>query len=68
MYSVAVRELCEFAAKTGDLDHRFTPSPSAQEGVAGHQIVAARRGQTRRSEVPVSGDYKQLRVRGRADG
>jgi DNA excision repair protein ERCC-2 len=68
MYTVAVRELCEFAAKTGDLDHRFTPSPSAQEGIAGHQIVAGRRGQARRSEVSVSGDYKQLRVRGRADG
>lgn len=35
-YSVAVRELCEFAAKTGDLDHRFTPSPTAREGIAGH--------------------------------
>ena len=42
IYRVAVRELCEFAAKTGDLDHRFTPSPSAQEGIAGHQLVTAR--------------------------
>ena len=33
-YRVAVRELCEFAAKSGDLDHRFTPSPSAQQGIA----------------------------------
>jgi len=68
LYSVPVRELCEFAAKTGDLDHRFTPSPSAHEGNVGHQIVAARRGSVRRSEVTVSADYKQLRVRGRADG
>ncbi|MEO7056163.1 MAG: DEAD/DEAH box helicase, partial [Caldimonas sp.] len=67
-YTVAVRELCEFAAKTGDLDHRFTPSPSAQEGIAGHQTVAARRGSTHRSEVQVSGDHGPLRVRGRADG
>jgi DNA excision repair protein ERCC-2 len=65
---VAVRELCEFAAKSGDLDHRFTPSPSAQEGIAGHKIVAARRASTHCSEVLVAGDFKQLSVRGRADG
>ena len=63
-----MRELCEFAAKRGDLDHRFTPSPSAQEGIAGHKIVAGRRGSTRRSEVAVSGQFKELLVRGRADG
>ena len=63
-----MRELCEFAAKRGDLDHRFTPSPSAQDGIAGHKIVAGRRGSTRRSEVAVSGQYKELFVRGRADG
>ena len=67
-YGVAVRELCEFAAKRGDLDHRFTPSPSAQEGIAGHKIVASRRASTRRSEVLVAGEFKQLSVRGRADG
>ena len=67
-YRVAVRELCEFAAKRGDLDHRFTPSPSAQEGIAGHKVVAGRRGPARRSEVTVSGQYKELLVRGRADG
>ena len=27
-YSVAVRALCEFTAKVGDLDLRFTPSPA----------------------------------------
>jgi DNA excision repair protein ERCC-2 len=68
VYTVAVRELCEFAAKTGDLDHRFTPSPSAQEGMAGNKTVAARRDASRRSEVVVAGDFKELRVRGRADG
>ena len=67
-YSVAVRELCEFAAKSGDLDHRFTPSPTAQEGIAGHQVVAARRGSRRRNEFVLAGQFKQLRVRGRADG
>ena len=67
-YVVAVRVLCAFAAKAGDLDHRFTPSPTAQDGIEGHQIVAGRRGQARRNEVNVAGDYKQLTVRGRADG
>ena len=63
-----MRELGEFAAKRGDLGHRFTPSPSAQEGIAGHKIVAGRRGSTRHGEVVVSGQYKELLVRGRADG
>ena len=42
-YTVAVRALTEFTAKQGDLDLRFTPSPSAQEGIAGHATVTARR-------------------------
>lgn len=68
IYTVAVRELCEFAAKQGDLDLRFTPSPSAREGIAGHRSVAACRSTTYRSEVCLAGRYGRLRVRGRADG
>jgi Rad3-related DNA helicase len=67
-YTVAVRALCEFTAKQGDLDLRFTPSPTAQEGIAGHAVVAARRGEHYRSEVTLEGDYGLLHVRGRADG
>ena len=67
-YSVAVRALCEFTAKHGDLDLRFTPSPSAQEGVAGHALVASRRAAGYQAELSLAGDYKELRVRGRADG
>jgi Rad3-related DNA helicase len=67
-YTVAVRELCQCAAKTGDLDLRFTPAPTAQEGVAGHQLVASRRGPGWRAEVALSGQYRGLRLRGRADG
>jgi Rad3-related DNA helicase len=67
-YTVAVRALCEFTAKVGDLDLRFTPSPSAVEGMAGHRTVTARRGPAYQAEVALSGDYLQLRVRGRADG
>ncbi len=67
-YRIAVRALCEFCAKQGDLDLRFTPAPSAQQGIAGHQSVAARRGPGYRSEVALSGEYGRLIVRGRADG
>ena len=67
-YTVTVRALCEFTAKHGDLDLRFTPSPSAQEGIAGHGIVASRRGPDYEAEVTLEGAFEELRVRGRADG
>ncbi|HCO65977.1 MAG TPA: ATP-dependent DNA helicase, partial [Alcanivorax sp.] len=67
-YTVAVRALCEFTAKAGDLDLRFTPSPTAQEGIAGHAVVAGRRGEGYENEVALSGEFKHLKVRGRADG
>jgi len=68
LYTVAVRALCEFAAKQGDLDLRFTPSPTSQQGIAGHQTVAARRSAGYSCEVPLSGEFRHLIVRGRADG
>lgn len=67
-YTVAVRELCEFTAKQGDLDLRFTPAPTALEGMAGHRVVASRRAEGYRAEVALAGHYKTLQVRGRADG
>lgn len=67
-YSVAVRALCDFSARRGDLDLRFTPSPSAQEGVAGHQLVAGRRGPGYETEISLRGEFGPLVVRGRADG
>ena len=67
-YTVSVRALCEFTAKHGDLDLRFTPSPSAQEGIAGHGIVTSRRGADYLPELSLQGDYQLLTVRGRADG
>lgn len=67
-YSVSVRALCNFTAKHGDLDWRFTPAPSAQEGMAGHALVVSRRDSAYQSEVSLEGDYKTLTVRGRADG
>ena len=68
MISISVRQLCEFAAKSGDLDLRFTPSPTAQQGREGHVLVAQRRGPAYESEVNLSGSHQGLQVRGRADG
>ncbi|HEX6591983.1 MAG TPA: hypothetical protein VF050_08290, partial [Moraxellaceae bacterium] len=67
-FRIAVRELCEFTAKSGDLDLRFTPVPSAQEGMEGHRIVASRRGPDYQAEIPLSADYGPLQLRGRCDG
>lgn len=67
-YEVAVRTLCEFTAKRGNLDMRFTPSPSAIEGMAGHRVIASRRGNSFQTELTLTGDYGPLRIRGRADG
>ena len=67
-FTVAVRALCAFTARAGDLDLRFTPAPSAEEGIAGHARLAARRGPDYQSELPLSGRCGPLRVRGRADG
>ena len=36
-YTVSVRSLCEFTAKHGDLDRRFTPSATALEGLLGQR-------------------------------
>lgn len=70
--TVAVRALCEFTARTGDLDLRFTPAPSALEGMEGHAAVQQRRraqpGSRYEAEVTLSGQFEDLQVRGRADG
>ena len=64
-YSVAVRALCEFTAKEGDLDLRFTPAPTAAEGMAGHSTVVGRRGAGYVAEMPLAGAYPGLLVSGR---
>ena len=66
--TVSVRALCAFAARAGDLDLRFVPAPSAQEGMAGHALVQHRRGEGYESEVALVSHCGALRVRGRADG
>ncbi|HVW71347.1 MAG TPA: PD-(D/E)XK nuclease family protein, partial [Steroidobacteraceae bacterium] len=67
-YTISVRALCEFTAKEGDLDRRFTPSPSAQQGMEGHSIIAARRPAGYEKEIALEAEYGGLHIRGRADG
>lgn len=67
-YSVAVRALCEFAARSGDLDLRFTPAPSALEGMVGHSLVQGSRSKGYEAEIKLTGQFQDLTVQGRADG
>lgn len=67
-YTVSVRSLCEFTAKRGSLDRRFTPSATSLEGQAGQMAVLARRSPDYETELPLEAVHGNLRVRGRADG
>ncbi len=67
-FTVSVRSLCEFTAKRGDLDRRFTPSATALEGLIGQAAAVARRGPGYESELALESRFETLRVRGRADG
>lgn len=71
-FAVAVGDLARFCHRSGDIDHRFTPSPTGAEGIAGHQRLYRRRPAGYQSEFAV-----ELRravggttvvLRGRADG
>ena len=71
-FTVAVADLARFCHRRGDIDHRFTPSPTGEQGVAGHQQLYRRRPAGYVSEYPVEhvhsdGELK-LVLRGRADG
>jgi len=72
-YKISVRALCEFSARRGDLDLRFTPAPSALEGMEGHAIVRARRPAGYEKEISLSYSISlpggcAMQVSGRADG
>lgn len=66
--SVAIRSLVAFAAKTGSLDRRFTPAPSAQEGIEGHKKITSKRPKEYQSEISLSTTFQGIVFRGRADG
>ncbi len=67
-YALSVRSLCEFTAKQGDLDRRFTPSATALEGLQGEAAVAARRGPDYDTQIRLQRRVGLLLLRGRADG
>ncbi|MEZ5554465.1 helicase C-terminal domain-containing protein [Haliea sp.] len=73
-HRVTVRELALFCHRSGDIDHRFTPSPTGQQGIEGHQRIYRRRPASYRAEFPVqlawqgSAELPALLVSGRADG
>jgi Rad3-related DNA helicase len=66
--SVAIKTLVEFAAKSGSLDRRFTPSPTGLEGIEGHKKVTAKRHKEYETEINLSITYDEITFRGRADG
>lgn len=65
---ISVRALCDLTARIGDLDQRFTPSPTALEGMLGHNTVTSRRPPDYQTEITLTGEYKNIFIRGRADG
>jgi DNA excision repair protein ERCC-2 len=69
---VAVADLARFCHRRGDIDHRFSPSPTGEQGVAGHQRLYRSRPAGYVSEYPVEYSHSenglQLKLRGRADG
>jgi DNA excision repair protein ERCC-2 len=60
--------MCDLTARMGDLDQRFTPSPTALEGMMGHHVVTSRRSPSYQTEITLTGEYQNIFVRGRADG
>ena len=68
MKPIAVRSLCEFTDRTGDIDLRYTPAPSALEGIEGHQRLQRKQGKSFIAEFPVNQVVNGLHIRGRADG
>lgn len=71
-FDIAVTDLVRFCHRSGDIDYRFTPSPTGPEGIAGHRRLYARRPESYRREYAVETvhetDDVRLTLRGRADG
>jgi DNA excision repair protein ERCC-2 len=70
--TIAVAGLVRFCHRSGDIDHRFSPSPTGAQGIAGHQRARAQRPASYRSEFAVEYQHHEpglrLTLRGRADG
>ena len=69
---ISVRELIEFAMRSGNLDSAFVNTARAVEGTRGHQYVQSLRPAEYQSEVAVSFVYQSdpvsLEISGRIDG
>lgn len=69
---VAATDLVRFCHRSGDIDHRFTPSPTGAEGIAGHQHLYRQRPESYRREHALEYVHEveglRLTLRGRADG
>ncbi|NRP48221.1 MULTISPECIES: ATP-dependent DNA helicase [unclassified Marinobacterium] len=68
MRALSVRTLCEFCDRSGDIDLRYTPAPTALEGIQGHKRLQMRRPKSYIPEFPVAVDIKDFHLKGRADG
>ena len=68
MSPLSVRTLCEFCDRTGDIDLRYTPAPSALEGIQGHKRLQTRRPKSYIAEYSVSVTLEGITLKGRADG
>lgn len=68
LMTVAVRSLCEFAARSGSLEFRYTPAPTPIQGIIGHQTVQGRRPDPYVSEYLLTGECEGLLLSGRVDG
>ena len=68
MIEVSVRNLCEFAARSGSLEFRYTPAPSADEGIIGHLTVQQRRPDPYVAEYRLTGECEGIAISGRVDG
>ena len=62
-FSLSVRTLVAFCHRSGDIDHRYTPSPSAEQGMEGHQRIYRRRPESYVREYPVSYLHRQGEIR-----
>ncbi|WP_162845982.1 ATP-dependent DNA helicase [Seongchinamella sediminis] len=71
-FRLSVRDLVAFCHRSGDIDHRYTPSPTGEQGMEGHQRIYRRRPESYLREYPVRYRHQQgdieLQLRGRADG
>lgn len=71
-FRLSVRDLVAFCHRAGDIDHRYTPSPTGEQGMEGHQRIYRRRPDSYICEYPLQYLHRQgditLQLRGRADG